>query len=199
MKRILLDVDGVVAEFTHHLCQKIGLKCEEPDPNTFQQWDFIRAHLTKEQRLHAYDILAAQEFWATQPQMPGARKAVDLFLMAGLEVHFVTSPWAGCAGWADTRTDWVSTQMGVPAKFTHISASKYVFSGSVFVDDKMEHVERWYSEQHRHGHHDRHAFLFEAPYNRNMAWRPRLNGWTDHKTVERIIDIALGTHTQSSW
>ena len=51
MKRILLDVDGVVAEFTHHLCQKIGLKCEEPDPNTFQQWDFIRAHLTKEQRL----------------------------------------------------------------------------------------------------------------------------------------------------
>lgn len=198
MGRILLDVDGVMAEFTNHLCKKIGLECEEPDPTTFTQWDFIKHHLNTLQAKVCDQILSKPEFWLTQPLMPGAKDAVDLFLQKGHEVHFVTHRWPGCLGWTEARIEWVEKNLGIKYSFVHIAGHKYVYDGEVFVDDRETHIEAWKKERERKAQHEAEAMLFHASYNRNFPWVPRLNGWHDGAGLNHILHIAGGGKRQTS-
>lgn len=198
MGRILLDVDGVMAEFTHHLCSQIGLQAEEPDPSTFTEWDFIKHHLTTHQAKVCDEILSKPDFWFTQPLMPGAKEAVDLFLKAGHEVHFVTHRWPGCYGWTETRIEWIKKNLGVEYSFVHIAGHKYVYDGNVFVDDRETHIMAWKKEQDRKEFYESEAMLFSAPYNKKLDWTPRLEGWSDEVGIRHILHIAEGGQRSAS-
>jgi 5'(3')-deoxyribonucleotidase len=187
MARILLDVDGVLAEFTHHLCDQIAQHCEKPNPGSFSEWDFIAAHLDDNQKKVAEGILSDASFWASQPLVPGAQEAVERFVRAGHDVHIVTSPWLSCQTWADTRMTWLFKNLGIKSKSVHIASSKHIYNGDIFVDDKIDHVRAWKHEQTINEMYERQAFLFDAPYNRCMQWHPRLCGWTDHSTLDLIM------------
>lgn len=198
MGRILLDVDGVMAEFTHHLCRKIGQECEEPDPTTFTEWDFIKHHLNTLQAKHCDEILSKPDFWLTQPLMPGAKEAVDLFLRRGHEVHFVTHRWAGCLGWTEARVAWIEKNLGVGWQFVHVAGHKYIYDGHVFVDDRETHIQRWKQEQDSKEFYESEAMLFSAPYNAKHPWPTRLNGWLDSAGLNHILHIADGGQRSTS-
>ncbi len=191
MARLLLDCDGVIIEFTHHVCAAIAERAPAPDPSSFIQWDFIKHHLTDEQRIACLEILSGQEIWKTQPPVPGAIEAVKRFQKAGHEVHFVTNAWPHVADWQRMRNAWIKHHTGIDAVFVHCAGHKHLYSGAVLVDDKFEHIAAWHEEmvvaEHRP---DRAAFLFSYPYNANIAWKTRIGGWDDEAALDNILRIA---------
>jgi len=195
MARILLDVDGVVAQFVEPLYDLMapvypGL----PHPSTYTEWDFIKAHLSDEQRKTLLRHLQGQEFWSTQPLIPGALEAVEAFRQADVEVHFVTSPWQSCPVWENCRRRWLLRhfgQFGITADHIHMAGMKHIYCGNVFVDDKFANVQEWSNEQivGNPSGHSRRSFLFDAPYNRTVKWRHRLAGWTA-ESVQLVLAAA---------
>lgn len=188
MARALIDVDGVMAEFNKHACDAVAEVLGEdrrPNPETFNTWDFIKDHLDEQQRRALVSVLALPTFWETQPVIHGAADAIDAILAAGHDVHFVTSPWERCHGWADIRREWLIKNIGIDKKFIHIAPQKYLYSGAVFIDDKPDHVEAWIEEPH--GSVDG-AFLFDHQYNRFHSHPNRLLGWTDDE-LKRVLAV----------
>lgn len=191
MSRILLDCDGVLANFTEHMCDHIGRHCSRPDPTGFIEWDFLKHHLNDEQRAVVDVILKGHEFWYTQPIIPGAKRAVDRFLDAGHDVHIVTTPWRSCYGWIDVREAWIKHHLGIGHSNVHGTSSKYLYSGAVFVDDKFEHIDAWHKEQVlAEQRPDRVAFLFSYPYNAGINWSTRIKDWSDEAAIATILHRA---------
>lgn len=187
MARILLDCDGVLADFAGHVHAVVSKAYPDAlPPDRWTCWNFLRDHYTPEQRDLAGARLKSPEFWRDIPVVPGAQRAVQEFQRAGHDVHVVTSPWRGCREWADVRTEWVVRNMDVPITRVHVSADKSIYLGRVFIDDKPDHVSAWRAacEEYRHIH-DVHGLLFDRPYNKH-AVLPRVHGWTD-QTVECLL------------
>jgi 5'(3')-deoxyribonucleotidase len=185
-KTILLDVDGVVADFLGHVhfYLRRNFTSDLVDPDQYTEWDFIATHLTDQQRRFTEYLLSSEDFWQKIPVMPSARYAVDCFNAAEMDVHFVTSPYKTCFGWADVRRDWLKRNLGVQNDHIHVSGSKHIYNGAVFVDDKPQNIHAW-AEANPGGK----AFLFEHSYNRFFRWEDRIYGW-DLMAVESVIAAA---------
>jgi len=192
MSIVLLDVDGVLADFTGHLTTLINASFKSQlNPQTYTEWDFLQSHLSEEQRKFAHDVLADGLFWRNQPVMPGARQAVERIRNAGHEIHFVTNRWFGCRDWIDARTDWLKSNMDASHKHIHAAGEKYLYRGHVFVDDKPDHVIAWTGFQERYKSlHPTKALLFDAIYNRKASYDDRLYSWYDEEGLDLILQTA---------
>jgi len=177
MRDLLLDVDGVCADFSGALISAVGsdLKVEN-----VTRWDILGL-FTIEQRELAYDYLADPEFWRSLPVIEGAEEGVPV-LEVTHNILWVTSPWASCEGWEDARRAWLNEHFNMDEKGQpyHPRSDKENIAGDAMIDDKPSNVEKW-AAAHPKGK----AYLFDAPYNRDFDW-PRI-------TWDRILK------TRSLW
>lgn len=137
--RVLLDCDGVVADWTKavkELCERCGHKLDET------QW-FERGVLPKDVYDRVTAGISARDFNFGFDVLPFAREAIFDMRAAGIEVHFVTSLW-DCPTWVYDRNRWLRMNglAKAPSGVTY-TKDKYVVKGDIFVDDKISNVEKW--------------------------------------------------------
>lgn len=190
MGTILLDVDGVLADFTgmvRGLCS--AAEYEMPEPT---EWDFL-GKLPKEHRCGGLPVnvrrmidVALQKAvtWEAMRAIDGSIYAVEAFRDAGHRVVFVTSPWESCREWANVRRVWLRNHFKADAVDVVVCKDKSLVRGDVFVDDKPENVGAW-GQVNAYN-----AFIWDAPYNQGHQVIPRLRGGWTQENINRVLEAA---------
>ena len=167
MKIVLLDVDGVLADFNQHLINqlravKIGLiyqaaadKVDAPRSG----WDF-KEHMTESEIDAVYSILK-QPFTGNMPLIPGAKNLVEALREAGHKIVCVSSPWISNPTWEHDRRWWLKSELDIGHRDYISSSDKHLVWGNVLIDDKPSHIEAW------NARHDDRGLLFDQFYNQD--------------------------------
>lgn len=180
-KRVLLDVDGVFANFIlgalPYVHMITGRKFEHDDVNQFM---IERAlDLDTQETTELYRHVASEGWCQRLPAYEGAREAiVDWRSLA--EVWAVTQPYPS-RHWAYERDTWLTEGFGFSIDdVLHVrSKAKHAIDGDVFVEDKTATLIEW-QEHHPAGV----GVLFERAYNRNDAWTgPRVRDWSELRAL----------------
>ncbi|MGB1016084.1 MAG: 5' nucleotidase, NT5C type [Nannocystaceae bacterium] len=144
---VLLDVDGVVADFTAQILRLThSLFDRRFTPEDVTEWDYKSALglSDKEWRLVS-TIIGSKDFAFELPVYPGAISGVqDLAKVA--DIYFVTSDWRTSPTWVYDRNRWLELRFGreLGKQVIHTS-HKHLVRGDVFVDDKPSNVAAWAS------------------------------------------------------
>lgn len=164
-ERILVDVDGVLADFSQHVITRLrlGAKLKRDDIDRWDIFGLIEEKFSIHHKKLALELMEDITFWRRLPLMPGAKEGVAALIEGGYEVVFVTSPWDSCVGWNVARWQWLEEHFDCKPHQLVITHAKYLVHGYTLIDDKVSHVEEW-NERHV----DK-AMLFKAPYNNNDA------------------------------
>jgi 5'-nucleotidase len=178
-KRILLDCDGVLADFCS-LCfdfieKNTGKRFKHEDVT---QWDVFKAlgvsHLENDFR----EYLAQGGMCSSINPFPEAIEAVKC-LKNDYEVIMVTSP-LHVSSWVVERTEWLKKHFEFKKEDIIFATKKECVSGDFIIDDHVENCLAW-KEQHNNGI----ALLWDAPYNQtkltNWSGVTRVHGWDEVK------------------
>ena len=151
--RVLLDVDGVLADFASGFLAIINeMTGRRYVLDEIDQFDVGRAlKLEADEYSDAKRELAkTPRFAAKLRPYPGAVDGVAA-LREISDVRIVTSPWNSHPTWTFDREEWLRKHFKIEhAHVTHTS-EKFAVRGDVFVDDKVDHVTKWASANARHG------------------------------------------------
>jgi 5'(3')-deoxyribonucleotidase len=172
-KRIMLDCDGVLADWLGHVLSKIGSGFRVEDCDVADMRAFLRRHRGQEAADKFEATCAKQSFVATQPVLPWANELVSLARNSG-ELLIATAPWQACIGWHDARIWWLKKKLNIKPQSVMVGAAKHWLSADVFVDDIPENIIPWCNENPKGK-----GFLIAWPYN---AKHPSLP--TNAKRVE---------------
>lgn len=171
-QRVLLDVDGVLADFVTPALQVVEQITGAPPPvDATEDWDLFRAYDKKTQSKF-YDVFKTEGWCRALQPYPGASEFIGQ-LERIADVYFVTSPMHG-PHWAHERNLWLLENFDVPSKRVVSTNAKYLCVGDVFVDDKFSHVQTW-KAAHPHGC----AVVWSQPYNVNEVWAHRASSYDD--------------------
>lgn len=183
MKRILLDVDGVVADFIGKTFQ--DLVAEGGPAHTaedLQEWDL---HVLVHEKWDAtMESFWHREGWVdTMHPYQGAREGVHALRDAGHEVYWVTTAMHAAPFWMWERRQWLLREMDATDHDILFASHKHIVLGDIFVDDKPANVSRW-AQAHPKGH----GVLWAQPWNRLATFSSggRTNKW------ENILHLADG-------
>lgn len=180
MRRILLDVDGVVADFDSWY--------EDVARRTLGR-DVSRVGVV-EGFGHRYNMTGDEVSLVNAamygdpvidiPFYPDATVAVrDLLRDDLLDVYFVTKPMVENPSWEFCRRMWFRDTFGAEAEDRLVfTGRKHVVCGDVFVDDNTTNVTGWLSE-----HAGCTGVVWETPYN---SVQPP--GAVRHRSWERLYD-----------
>lgn len=164
--RILLDVDGVLADFTEGTRREIlAVTGEDVPAHRFTDYNLLYAVGIR----HREAIRGAwmrQGWCASIPPYEGMKEAVER-LRAHHEVFFVTSPFPDAQHWTWERTQWLKEHFGAGDRDIVFTHAKHVVRGDVLVDDKPSNVIEWCNH-----HPDKWGVLWAQPYN-SGAWLPK--------------------------
>ena len=173
--KIILDVDGVLADFTTSALivveEVTGKRFKSPDVT---EWDFTKAIGLSPSEASAVKkaIGARRGFAASITPYPQARQGIRRLCELG-DVFCVTSPWKTNSWWIEERNAWLALHFGIER--VHHASDKTPYEADVFVDDKSSHVRDW---------------LAAWPGRTAVFWR------TPHNTSEAV---PWGAHSTSSW
>lgn len=170
MRRVLLDVDGVLANFIGKVCdtiREIGGGDFTPDHVT--EFDFAKCLMA-----HGMSAGAAMEtkriiserpgWWSSLEPFPEAQIGVA-HLMATADVYIVTSPWNSCPTWLHERESWLKRYFAIPHSRVLACSAKHIVAGDIFVDDKTETLRVW-QQANPQGT----AIQWRTPHNLRDAW-----------------------------
>lgn len=175
---VLLDVDGVCAQFSPAVVEEINrILGTSHRPEHVRQWDIytsldVPPEVTAEVDRH----ISSPFFCFNLEPYEGAREAVDQ-IREFADVVAVTTPWDS-ATWMRERELWLVEKLGFRRQdvvFTHRKWEQY---GDVLIDDKVSTIERWVEQWGGEG------VIFSQPWN-----------WDDEK---RLLD-ASGYLTTGMW
>lgn len=182
-KVFLVDVDGVLADFTGALLNACGSKLKTSDINDWDMFSMIEPDARKK----AFEVLKTKEFWRNLPLLPNAQNEIEKLRRKG-RVLFVTSPWGNptagweCDGWGYARAHWLREHFNaIPADII-ITYSKGFVSGDVLIDDRFKNIQEW-AEMNPKGK----AFLVRCSHNHKDHWdkvvTPNENEWNFSEKV----------------
>lgn len=199
MARVLLDCDGVLADYTgqcsRELKRKFGITLDAEDLAT---WDFSK-QLAPVVRAYLEEIQKGAEFWEDIDRIEGADAAVTAIQLSGHEIHVVTSPHFDCIGWAWSRRKWLKRHFGIKPENVTITQSKFLVGGDVFVDDKPEHVTAWVKERTARDTRKGRAFLVDAPYNQGVDVALRIRAWDDNAILAVLGAADMANAGMTDW
>lgn len=168
-KRILLDCDGVLADFVGPVLDLVhevtGRRHKREDIAAF---DFVaQLGLSRDEAvLVKREISHRDGWWCSLPVYEGARAGVDRLREFG-EVFVVTSPWNSCRTWLHDRETWLAKHFDIPASNLLVGSAKHLVAGDMLVDDRSDTLREW---ARWHGHHGGKAVQWQTPHNRNEPW-----------------------------
>jgi 5'(3')-deoxyribonucleotidase len=139
---VLLDVDDVVCRCIGRMAseagKKLGLEIHDTDVKT---WDFHDTFDSPGLKEHVEGKMSEKGWCASLEVFPGAVAGVKS-LMEISEVFFVTAPFHG-EHWMHERRQWLYDNFGIDRKRVLQGHSKFLVRGELFVDDKIENLQKW--------------------------------------------------------
>ena len=156
---VLVDVDDVLADFYAAALRVAGeILGRDVSTESRTTWDIIDAlGFTTAQRAAFKQAVGRSAFCASLSPCPGAQVGVA-HLREIADVYAVTAPFHSLY-WVSERDWWLAEHFGFTRKQIVHTEAKYLVAGDVFVDDKVEHVQRWV------GRRNGAAVLWAQPYN----------------------------------
>lgn len=177
-KRLLCDVDGVIADFSGFYLKLVERVCgcvyAREQVTQWSMKDSLGLPDWVEEDVNR--LIHEPGSGRTIEAFPGAVEAVRA-LSAAYDLYFVTSPFSSAPTWVHDREQWLDDRFGreLARKVVHTDR-KYLVAGDAIVDDKPSHVEEW-SAAHPTGV----AVLWSTPANasfpdpttwfRTCSWR----------------------------
>ena len=174
---ILLDQDGVLADFEHAFIASWRQRHPDIAPVEFaaRKSFYLREDYAPELRAQAEAIYTAPGFIRDLPPVPGAIAAYQELLALGMDVRICTSPLSQFENCVAEKYLWVEKHLGREATNRLIlTKDKTLIQGQLLIDDKPQ-ISGAAQPQWRH-------ILFDAPYNRQVTDRPRLD-WSNWRNV----------------
>ncbi|XP_070579897.1 5'(3')-deoxyribonucleotidase, cytosolic type-like [Ptychodera flava] len=188
--RVLVDMDGVLADFEKHFLAKFREQYpDEPyievkDRRGFyvtEQYEKIKPDL----KAKCLEIMEAPGFFLNLPPIPGGLEAVRAMdQMDGVDVFFCTASINKYKYCVTEKFQWIDNHFG--AEFINklvLTRDKTVVSGDLIIDDKPEITGAEKNPAWEH-------ILFSTPQNSDIH-KPnqrRLSGWKDPDEWKQIID-----------
>ncbi len=161
--RVLLDVDGVLADFVSGYLEIVRhITGRDYKPEQVTQFDIeLSLGLTPDEGRACKRMLGeSRGFCESLDVYPESQEGVDALQMVA-DVYIVTAPWNSCATWTHEREAWLKKHFGIrPDHVIHTSA-KYVCAGDFLVDDKVSACLKWQRE-----HPSSLAVIWDTPHNR---------------------------------
>lgn len=172
--RVLLDVDGVVADFLQHTISHVGEFAPEGGIESVTSWEILN-HFPLPGRALAQKSWVEKGFCAGIPLYPGSLEGVSTVAKKA-EIVWVTAPMQDSPYWGHERTLWLKRHFGAPHESVVLAHNKAHVWGDFLVDDRIENILSW-CEAHPRGV----GLLWDRPYNRH--WNPggvrfqRVSSW----------------------
>lgn len=157
---ILLDVDGVLADFCTPAMRWAHALGADPSITADTLGTYAidsLLHHTKRERW--WTRVTARGFCLSLQPYPDAKRAVSQLQMLG-DVVAVTAPMHS-PHWADERRVWLRDHFGFDAHDIVSTAGKYWVGGDFFADDSAVHLAKWSMRWNTPNR----AFLIDRPYN----------------------------------
>lgn len=167
---LLLDCDGVLANFHHGACEALytvtGRRHRHEEVTS---WHFEQSfNLTPEETTAVRALFERPGFCAGLPPYPDAVEAIPE-LREIANIYPLTAPYKSMS-WVAERDWWLKEHFGFDRKTVTHTEMKWLTWGNVFVDDKIDHVTAW-AKHWPAGH----AVLWQRPYNVNERWPAHLH------------------------
>lgn len=141
--RVLLDVDGVLADF-HTPCLQIinGLTGAKHKVEDFDDWDIFKAlKVTKEVEQKTYDLMNLPGWCRSIEPYDDAYTGVSM-LREIADIFICTSPMKGDT-WVSERNKWLSSHFGFSTKQIIHTSAKHVCAGDALIDDRISNLVAW--------------------------------------------------------
>lgn len=167
MKHVLLDVDGVLANFIGRVCEiASSITGRAHKPEDIKQFSFAaELGLTPEQKREVHGFIEKTGFWRNLEPYPEAIEGVRLLrAMRDVEITIVTSPWNSCRTWLHEREEWLKQHFDIHHGDVIPTSKKHMVCGKILVDDKTETLHKW-RKVWGGG-----AVQWQTPHNRFDAW-----------------------------
>jgi len=163
---VLMDVDGVLCDFTSGWRPLVAPELAEEDISSFVFEDY----LNDEQLGKLLSLCESAAFWAELKPYEGARDFVESVSenTDGGEIVYCTAPWVPCDGWAEARRIWLKEHM--PKGDLVVTKRKDLIRGDYLIDDKPENVLSW-AARNKTGI----GYLYERPWNRGFTGNARMS------------------------
>lgn len=159
MKLVLLDVDGVICDFTSRVLEDCfhlgGPKLTDADIGAFNFFPLLGA-----QRDPVFARIETSGWCRNLGAYEGAAEFVDA-LNARAQVYACTSPWTSSAYWHAERVRWLEG-FGIPGSRVIFAENKALVRGDVLIDDRYDTIVRWALVNP-----EALAVLFDRPWNQS--------------------------------
>lgn len=152
--RVLVDVDGVLADFTgawlEIMVEMTGLEIKREEVSDWDIFGVLETRGVNEPlRNHVKEVCRSATsragFCGSLKVLAGAQDGFNQ-LRDIADVYIVTSPW-NSPYWTFERDSWLLDNFGVPRKNIVHTDAKYLVSGDYLIDDKTSHIVNWCAEQ----------------------------------------------------
>lgn len=167
-QRVLLDVDGVLADFISAIREQLCL----PENWAPRQWALEADALIRALppgRLS--DVLSRPGLAAGLRPYPDAREAVEMLRSAQHDVWFCTSPMRSSPTWCYERANWLVKHFGEEQGGKVIfTTAKHLVRGDVLIDDHPGNVALFRES-------GRDAYLIGRPWNGGSVTLKEAVGW----------------------
>jgi 5'(3')-deoxyribonucleotidase len=178
---LMLDVDGVVADFTGHLLLSVGGRLQLEDITNYNVFEF----LSREEREESFRILRDPDWWRAMPPIGGAIEGVAALRADGWRIGWVTRPWHDCEAWASARVAWLSRHFRATWDDVQVGGRRDILRCAALIDDRPENVEAYMLAQ-RGVSDPGVAIVLDQPYNRATLAQHIRARWSGRLGLERL-------------
>ncbi len=151
--RILLDVDGVIADLVGDLCRELRASGYKREPEDFTSYEFSSV-LPRDEAAVAHGAMIRPGFVQTMSWYPGAKAFVKA-LQSVAKVVAVTKPFPAGPTWAYERAIWLKGHIDTVIQTEH----KELIPGDILIEDYWLNAQKWQT-----AHPKGHAILIERPW-----------------------------------
>lgn len=174
MSTVLVDMDGVLADFDGPLFRYFGAELD-CTPET-QIHRFLTNHLPDEWlRRQMRAMVEGNRWFARLPVMPGAKEGVKYLQDAGHDVWIVSKPLEASRSCASDKFEWVEEHFPSLVGKLILAPDKGLVKGDYLIDDAIKPSWLEYATWE--------PIVFDHPWNRtgahSLGSALRMYGWAD--------------------